>query len=75
MAHFRNEHHVLLKEATKLLELAVWKAKLDEKEDCSIEGRAKKAKIDTAGAREERRITSGANIVIRNILPFLQLDE
>ena len=75
MAHFRNEHHVLLKEATTLLELAVWKAKLDEKEDCSIEGRAKKAKIDTAGAREERRITSGANIVIRNILPFLQLDE
>jgi len=73
--HFRNEHHVLLKEATTLLELALWKAKLDEKEDRSIEGRAKKAKTDTAVARNERRITSGANIVIRNILPFLQLDE
>ena len=75
MAHFRNEHRVLLKEATTLLELALWKAKLDEKEDCSIEGRAKKAKFDTAGTRNERRITSGANIVIRNVLPFLQLDE
>ena len=75
MEHFRNEHRVLLKEATTLLELAIWKAKLDEKEDCSIEGRAKKAKIDTAGARINRRITSGANIVIRNVLPFLQLDE
>eukprot|EP00984_Skeletonema_dohrnii_P024639 scaffold13789_cov143-Skeletonema_dohrnii-CCMP3373.AAC.1 len=76
MVHFRNEHRVLLKEATTLLELALWKAKLDEKEDCSIEGRAKKAtKFDTAGTRNERRITSGANIVIRNVLPFLQLDE
>eukprot|EP00984_Skeletonema_dohrnii_P006845 scaffold2435_cov92-Skeletonema_dohrnii-CCMP3373.AAC.9 len=75
MAHFRNEHHVLLKDATTLLELALWKAKLDEKGDGSIEGRVKKAKIDTAGARNERRITSGANIVIRNVLPFLQLDE
>ena len=73
--HFRNEHHVLLKEATTLLELALWKAKLDEKEDRSIEGRAKKAKTDTAVARNERRITSGANIVIRSIIPFLQLDE
>ena len=73
--HYKAEHNKLLKEATTLLELAIWKAKLDEKEDCSIEGRAKKAKIDTAGARINRRITSGANIVIRNVLPFLQLDE
>ncbi|KAK1737908.1 leucine-rich repeat domain-containing protein [Skeletonema marinoi] len=75
MDHYKAEHNKLLKEATTLLELAIWKAKLDEKEDCSIEGRAKKAKIDTAGARINRRITSGANIVIRNVLPFLQLDE
>jgi hypothetical protein len=75
MEHYRNEHRVLLKEATTLLELAMWKAKLDKNEDCSIEGRAEKAKSDTAGARKERRITSGANVVIRNVLPFLQLDE
>jgi len=73
--HYRIEHRSLLKKATTLLELAIWKANLNEKEDCSIEGRAKKAKIDTAGARINRRITSGANIVIRNVLPFLQLDE
>ena len=75
MEHYKAEHNKLLKEDTTVLELALWKAKLDEKEDCSIEGRAKKAKIDTAGARNERRITSGANIVIRSVLPFLQLAE
>jgi len=75
MEHYKAEHNKLLREATTVLELALWKAKLDEKEDCSIEGKAKKAKIDTAGARNERRITSGANIVIRSVLPFLQLDE
>eukprot|EP00984_Skeletonema_dohrnii_P024642 scaffold13789_cov143-Skeletonema_dohrnii-CCMP3373.AAC.4 len=73
MEHYRIEHNKLLKEATTLLELAL--CKLDEKGDCSIEGRAMKAKIDTAGARINRRITSGANIVIRSVLPFLQLDE
>jgi len=73
--HYKAEHRVLLKEATTLLELAIWKAKLDEKEDCSIEGRAKKAKVDVKSIRKEKRITSGADIVIRSALPFLQLDE
>jgi hypothetical protein len=52
------------------LELALWKAKLDEKEYDSLEGRGK---IDTEDTRKEKRITSGASIVIRNVLPFLQL--
>ena len=76
MEHYKAEHNRLLKEGMTLLELAIWKAKLDEKEDRSIgEGRAKKAKIDTANARKEQRITSGADIVIRNVVPFLQLAE
>ena len=53
------------------LELAVWKANLDEEEDDHLEGG--RDRIDTRGRRNERRITSGADIVIRNVLPFLQL--
>ena len=76
MDHYKAEHKRLLKKGMTLLELAVWKTKLDEKEDHSIEeGRAKKAKIDTTSARNEQRIMSGADIVIRNVVPFLQLDE
>eukprot|EP00984_Skeletonema_dohrnii_P015481 scaffold6708_cov133-Skeletonema_dohrnii-CCMP3373.AAC.1 len=46
MDHYKAEHYRYVKEAVSLLELALWKAKLDEKEDNSEEGRAKKAKID-----------------------------
>jgi len=59
-----------LKEDMTQLELALWKAKLDSNDDDSIDGRAM---IDAAVARKERRITSGASIVIKNVLPFLQL--
>ena len=62
--HYKVEHNRLLKEGMALLELAIWKAKLDEK-----------AKFDTTSARNEQRIMSGADIVIRNVVPFLQLDE
>ncbi len=70
MEHYKAEHNRLLKEDMTQLELAVWKANLDEREEDYLEGRAM---IGTGGARKERRITSGASIVIRNVLPFLQL--
>ena len=73
MYHFKAEHSRYVKEGVTLLELALWKAKLDIKEDSSAEGRAKKAKIDVGSARIEKRITCGADIVIKNVLPFLQL--
>jgi hypothetical protein len=76
--HFKSEHSALLKEFTTLLELALWKAKLDdESQDERSVGSdqpAKKAKIDMKAARQEQRITSGANIVIKNVLPFLKLE-
>jgi hypothetical protein len=77
MEHYKAEHNALLKEDMTLLELAVWKAKLYEEEDGgSLEAQpAKKAKIDMVSIRKERRITSGADIIIRNVLPFLQLLE
>eukprot|EP00985_Skeletonema_marinoi_P013809 scaffold6903_cov119-Skeletonema_marinoi.AAC.1 len=73
--HYKAEHIRLLKEATTLLELALWKAKIDEKEEKGhVEGmKAKRAKIDIQSERNERRITSGASIVIKNVLPFLEL--
>eukprot|EP00985_Skeletonema_marinoi_P006813 scaffold2992_cov103-Skeletonema_marinoi.AAC.3 len=72
--HYKVEHKAVLKEATTLLELALWKADLNEKEEGLVEregvrttrGRRKRA-------RKEICITSGASIVIKNVLPFLEL--
>ncbi len=76
--HFKLEHYTLLKEFTTLLGLALWKAKLDESQNnersLGTDQPAKKAKIDIDAARQEQRITSGANIVIKNVLPFLKLE-
>jgi len=82
LEHYKSEHYALLKELTTLLELALWKAKLDEEfgfeealsKEVSESNTAKKAKIDMKAARQEQRITSGANIVIKNVLPFLKLE-
>ena len=71
---YKAEHKAMLKEATTLLELALWKADLNEKEEGLVEregvrttrGRRKRA-------RKEICITSGASIVIKNVLPFLEL--
>jgi len=77
MEHYKAEHYRLLNEDMTQLELAIWKAKLDEKEDDNSNQKvqAKKAKIDVESARKERRIKSGADIIIRNVVPFLQLFE
>ena len=69
MVHYKAEHHRYVKEGIALLELALWKAKLDEKEDSSVEGQ------DSESTRKERRITCGADTVIKNVIPFLQLLE
>ena len=73
ISHFKTEHRNLLKEAMTLLELALWKAKLDVdgEEECSLESKTKRRKIDDEGIRKECRVTCGANIIIKNVLPFL----
>jgi hypothetical protein len=76
MEHYKSEHQILLKEAMALLELALWKAKIPnevEEEKCKANVATKKVKIDTEAARREHRVTCGANIVIKNVLPFLAL--
>ena len=73
--HYKSEHCRYVKEGTSLLELALWKAKLGEKEEYAAEeGRRKKAKVDAASARVQKRITSGADVVVKNVLPFLKLN-
>ena len=77
MEHYKSEHQILLKKAMTLLELALWKANLRENaaDDAAAaqegvrvtRGRRKRAKKD-------RCITSGASIVIKNVLPFLALE-
>jgi hypothetical protein len=75
--HYKSEHQILLKEAMTLLELALWKANLDENNAYSVpyqEGvRVTRGRIKRA--RKEKCITSGADIIIANVLPFLQLLE
>jgi len=74
MDRYKAEHYRYVEEGITLLELALWKAKLGEKEENCAEGRAKKAKIDAESARREKRITCGADMVIKNVLPFLRLE-
>ena len=82
MESFKVEHCTLLKEAMTLLELALRKAKLDQTEEGEsyhwTEQPPKKAKTrgvkGETNERQEKRITSGASIVIKNVLPFLKLE-
>ncbi len=76
--HYTRGHNKLLKEATTLLELALWKAMLEESDVSPVgEHPTKKAKIDVQTLRMRQRITSGAalSVVIKHVLPFLRLDE
>jgi len=77
MEHYKAEHHNLLKEATTLLELALWKAKLrqdEEKDSFDFDTtKPKIARIDVGNARQEARVTCGADIIVKDVLPFLKL--
>jgi hypothetical protein len=73
IARYKSKHNKLLKEATTLLELALWKANLDERKRESLILKGGKGKVDIQSERNESRIKSGASIVIKNVLPFLTL--
>ena len=70
--HYKTEHHKLLKEATTLLELALWKANLENKEGDVLEKEGVRTRRQRKRARKEISVTSGASIVIKNVLPFLE---
>ena len=69
--HYKNEHHQMLKEATTLLELALWKANLDDNNGGEIEIEGVRTTRSRKRARKEICVTSGADVVIKNVLPFL----
>ena len=74
MDHYKAQHCSYVWEGTALLELALWKAKLGEQEEYAEEGQRKKAKVDAECSRKDKRIICGADMVIKNVLPFLQLE-
>ena len=71
---YKAGHKDMMKEATTLLELALWKANLDDKNGGEIEREGVRT---TRGSRKRARkevcVTSGADVVIKNVLPFLAL--
>jgi len=74
--HYKAEHQKVLKEATTLLELALWKANLDDSKGGILEREGvRTTRRQLKRARKEIGITSGASIVIKNVLPFLTLLE
>jgi hypothetical protein len=73
IAYFEDE---LLKfeEATTILELALWKVRMTVNETFHQESscrRKKKVKADEASSRKQCRVTCGADVIIRLVLPFL----
>jgi hypothetical protein len=71
IAHFDDELPKL-KEATTMLELAIWKMEMNEKicQDMAIQGQ-KKVKTDESSIQQQCRITCGADVIIGHVLPFL----
>ena len=71
IAHFEDEY-LKLKEITMILELTVWKTKLDENVHKRETNRCKK-KIgsEESDIRRQCRVICGADIVIGHVLPFL----
>ena len=81
--NYKLEHNKLLKESLLLLELVLWKIKLDEMEKSMVEVPTKRAKIDCQSGKKETsmilthnmraqcRLDCNATVVIENVLPFL----
>ena len=75
MDFYKAEHCRYVKEGITLLELALWKANLEEKEADRLEREGGRlTRRSRKRARKEINVTSGAGIVIKNVLPFLQLE-
>ena len=69
--HYKAEHKSILIEATTLLELALWKTNL--KNDHLEKEGVRTTRGQRKRARKEISVTSGASIVIKDVLPFLEL--
>ena len=63
------DEYLKLKEATTMIELTLWKNKIYEAAQCK--GRCKKKPKNELTARDQCRISCGADIVIEHVLPYL----
>jgi hypothetical protein len=61
-----------LKQVTTILEIALWKMKMNEKshQDLTTQSQ-KKIKTDKSSSRQQYRVTCGADVVIGYVVPFL----
>jgi hypothetical protein len=71
LAYFEDEFPQL-KETTTILEIALWKMKMNEKSHQDIATQSqKKMKTDESSTPQQCRVTCGADVVIGHVLPFL----
>jgi hypothetical protein len=72
LEYYESEYQKL-KETTSILELAIWKARIDESKDCgrATGGSNKKMKMDGTDFRLQCRISCGADHVVENVWPYL----
>jgi len=70
LSWYEVEYHKL-KEATSILELVLWKQKIDSHRSQERGRRNKKMRSDQAGVRDQCRISSGSDVIIHHTLPFL----
>jgi hypothetical protein len=69
LAHFEDELQKL-KEVTTILELALWKMRMNEKKSKDTKSQ-KKIKTDKSSTQLQCRVTCGADVVIGPVLKFL----
>ncbi|KAL7524484.1 hypothetical protein ACHAXR_000593 [Thalassiosira sp. AJA248-18] len=60
-----------LKEATTMLELALWKKQMNELNQEKKKRQNKKIKLDVAGLRRQCRFSCGSDVIIEHVLPYL----
>ena len=71
VAHFEAEYYNL-KEITMILELALWKSRMSENiPQEEVSHCQKKMMTNESSIRRQCRITCGADVVIRHVLPYL----
>lgn len=73
LAFYESEYQKL-KEAASVLELAVWKAKINESRSDDVvreDVDNKKLKMDESEFRLQCRISCGADHIIESVLPYL----
>jgi hypothetical protein len=69
--YFDEEFHKL-KQVTTILEIVLWKMKINENSSQEMATQSqKKTKTDESSSRQQCRLTCGADVVIGHVLPFL----